>query len=127
MQAKIDDSIDMKATTGACKVNMAGENSLCAKPSGQCEYVDNFNPRRRDIMMAGGSDVPDDLIMPTMRASSTDAPSPECRLHYRLELAGLVQLANNIAAADELAVDKNLRNRRPVAVALHPRCAVRDR
>src|SRR5580658_8915873 len=39
-------------------------------------------------------------------------------LHQRLELARLVQLANDVAAADELAVDINLRNRRPVAVAL---------
>jgi hypothetical protein len=52
-QAKIDDSTDMKATTAARKVNMAGKNSLCAKPSGQCEYADNSNPCRRDIMMAG--------------------------------------------------------------------------
>src|SRR5690349_3376936 len=36
--------------------------------------------------------------------------------HQRLQLAAGVQLANDVASADELAVDENLRDGRPVAV-----------
>src|SRR5271155_6239124 len=39
-------------------------------------------------------------------------------LDERLELAALVELADDIASADELAVDIDLRDRRPVAVTL---------
>src|ERR1700674_1440856 len=38
--------------------------------------------------------------------------------HQLLKLAVLVKLAHDIAPADELAVDVDLRDRRPVAVAL---------
>src|SRR5258708_17435631 len=40
--------------------------------------------------------------------------------YERLQLASLMQLANDIASADELAVNIYLRDRRPIAVALDP-------
>src|SRR6266849_1428429 len=41
------------------------------------------------------------------------------RLYDRLQFAALVKLADNVAAAHELAVDIDLRNRRPIAVDFH--------
>ena len=39
---------------------------------------------------------------------------------HRLQLAALVHLAHDVAAADELATHVKLRDRRPVAVLLDP-------
>src|ERR1700751_5137838 len=41
-------------------------------------------------------------------------------LEQRLQLAGLEHLADDVAAADELALDIELRDGRPVGIGLHP-------
>src|SRR2546425_11610508 len=45
-------------------------------------------------------------------------------LHDALQFAALVQLADDVAAADELAVHEDLRDRRPVGEALDRRASL---
>src|SRR4051812_14011660 len=51
-----------------------------------------------------------------MTPAPTTAARSGSRLHHSAQLAGLVELGHDVAAADELAVDEELRNRGPARV-----------